>query len=228
MQRLATVRLATAAEARRQRQSAFASMLAADRRRPCRAGSGEAVFDNSARTKPSRSRCAAAEILAPIPNPGRCATALFPLHILQAPRGSSSLPHAQERHGQMARLNAEPLGDCPESIASSRIYYITTLQRRRHQHTVKWRVQQGDGLRTGIRDHYQKQGRQHLQPRRPKTTSSAIRSSTIFRARRPAHRNGRTPRSAKGKSFDGGNVMVPGSSPRTRSAILTSCTWKCG
>ncbi len=81
------------------------------------------------------------EILAPIPEPRQMRDGMsFPLHILQAPRGQLKLAaRAKNDMAELARLNAEPLGELPEVYRKQPIYYITNrFSVRGTNTTVKW------------------------------------------------------------------------------------------
>ena len=52
----------------------------------------------------------------------------FPLHILQAPRGQLKLAaRAKNDMAELARIDAEPLGELPEVYRKQPIYYIPTV-----------------------------------------------------------------------------------------------------
>ncbi len=136
----------------------------------------------------------------------------FPLHILQAPRGSSSLPaRAKGDMAELARIEAEPLGELPEVYRKQPIYYITNrFSVRGTNTTVKWpRYSQ-------VMDYELEFG---IITRSKGANISAAKAKdhifgyTIFNdfSARDAQRiemEGRLG-PAKGKSFDGGNVMGP-------------------
>lgn len=67
------------------------------------------------------------ELVAPLPVPRQMRDAMtFPLHILQGPRGSAL--HLARQNGdsqEVARLQAEPLGEVPAVFRERPIYYIT-------------------------------------------------------------------------------------------------------
>ena len=106
----------------------------------------------------------------------------FPLHILQAPRGQLKLAaRAKGDMAELARIEAEPLGELPEVYRKQPIYYITNrFSVRGTNTTVKWpRYSQvmDYELEFGI---ITKTRAPTSPPPRPRITSSAIRSSTIF------------------------------------------------
>ncbi len=156
---------------------------------------------------------AGTEILAPIPEPRQMRDGMsFPLHILQAPRGQLKLAaRAKGDMEELKRVDAMPLGELPEVYRKVPIYYITNRYSVRGTNTtVKWpRHRQGMDyeLEFGI-----------ITKNRGSNISAAkakdhIFGYTIFNdfSARDAQRiemEGRLG-PAKGKSFDGGNVLGP-------------------
>jgi 2-keto-4-pentenoate hydratase/2-oxohepta-3-ene-1,7-dioic acid hydratase in catechol pathway len=153
------------------------------------------------------------DILAPVPEPRQMRDGMsFPLHIVQSPRGAQKL--AARMSGdtkELDRLNAEPLPELPEIYRKQPIYYITNrFSVNGPNTTVKWPryskvmdyelefgiITKGKGANISAakaRDH--------------------IFGFTIFNdfSARDAQRvemEGRLG-PAKGKSFDGGNVLGP-------------------
>ena len=154
-----------------------------------------------------------AEILAPVPEPRQMRDGMsFPLHILQAPRGQLKLAaRARNDMAELARIEAEPLGELPEVYRKQPIYYITNrFSVRGTNTTVKWpRYSQ-------VMDYELEFG---IITRNKGANISAAKARdhifgyTIFNdfSARDAQRiemEGRLG-PAKGKSFDGGNVMGP-------------------
>ena len=154
-----------------------------------------------------------AEILAPLPEPRQMRDGMsFPLHTRQSPRGQLKLKaRAEGNKAELARLEAEPLPELPEIYRKQPIYYITNrFSVKGTNTTVKWPryskvmdyelefgvVTKGKGANISAakaRDH--------------------IFGYTIFNdfSARDAQRvemEGRLG-PAKGKSFDGGNVLGP-------------------
>jgi 2-keto-4-pentenoate hydratase/2-oxohepta-3-ene-1,7-dioic acid hydratase in catechol pathway len=153
------------------------------------------------------------EILAPIPEPRQMRDGMsFPLHILQAPRGQLKLAaRARNDMAELARIDAEPLGELPEVYRKQPIYYITNrFSVRGTNTTVKWpRYSQ-------VMDYELEFG---VVTKNKGANISAAKAKdhifgyTIFNdfSARDAQRiemDGRLG-PAKGKSFDGGNVMGP-------------------
>ena len=153
------------------------------------------------------------EILAPLPEPRQMRDGMsFPLHIVQAPRGQFKLKaRADGDMAELARLEAEPLPELPAIYRQQPIYYITNrFSVKGTNTTVKWPryskvmdyelefgiITKGKGANVPAaraRDH--------------------IFGFTIFNdfSARDAQRiemEGRLG-PAKGKSFDGGNVIGP-------------------
>jgi 2-keto-4-pentenoate hydratase/2-oxohepta-3-ene-1,7-dioic acid hydratase in catechol pathway len=154
-----------------------------------------------------------AEILAPIPEPRQMRDGMsFPLHILQAPRGQRKLAaRAKGDTAELARIDAEPLGELPEVYRKQPIYYITNrFSVRGTNTTVKW------PRYSEVMDYELEFG---IITKNKGANISAAKAKdhifgyTIFNdfSARDAQRiemEGRLG-PAKGKSFDGGNVMGP-------------------
>jgi 2-keto-4-pentenoate hydratase/2-oxohepta-3-ene-1,7-dioic acid hydratase in catechol pathway len=154
-----------------------------------------------------------AEILSPLPEPRQMRDGMsFPLHILQAPRGQLKLAaRARGDMAELARIEAEPLGELPEVYRRQPIYYITNrFSVRGTNTTVKWpRYSQ-------VMDYEMEFG---IVTKGKAANISATEARdhifgfTIFNdfSARDAQRiemEGRLG-PAKGKSFDGGNVLGP-------------------
>ncbi|SDK32932.1 MULTISPECIES: fumarylacetoacetate hydrolase family protein [Bradyrhizobium] len=192
---------------------AFASMLAL-----IDAGDGALeqaakVFDKHGRDESLSVPVAGADILAPIPEPRQMRDGMsFPLHILQAPRGQLKLAaRAKNDMAELARLNAEPLGELPEIYRKQPIYYITnrfsvrgtntTVKWPRYSHVMDYECEYGVITKNKGANISAAKAKDH------------IFGYTIFNdfSARDAQRiemEGRLG-PAKGKSFDGGNVMGP-------------------
>lgn len=205
--------LAAAAQAGGSANPAFVSMLAL-------IDAGDAALDQAAKLLDKHGQdeklsvaVSAAEILAPVPEPRQMRDGMsFPLHILQAPRGQLKLAaRAKGDMAELARIDAEPLGELPEVYRKQPIYYITNrFSVRGTNTTVKWpRYSQ-------VMDYELEFG---IITRNKGANISAARAKdhifgyTIFNdfSARDAQRiemEGRLG-PAKGKSFDGGNVMGP-------------------
>jgi 2-keto-4-pentenoate hydratase/2-oxohepta-3-ene-1,7-dioic acid hydratase in catechol pathway len=156
---------------------------------------------------------AATEILAPIPEPRQMRDGMsFPLHILQAPRGQLKLAaRAKGDMEELKRIDAMPLGELPEVYRKVPIYYITNRYSVRGTNTtVKWpRYSQimDYELEFGV---ITKNKGANIPASKAK---DHIFGYTIFNdfSARDAQRiemEGRLG-PAKGKSFDGGNVLGP-------------------
>jgi len=171
------------------------------------------VFDGHCKDETLSVSTAAAEILAPIPEPRQMRDGMsFPLHILQAPRGQLKLAaRAKGDMAELARIEAEPLGELPEVYRRQPIYYITNrFSVRGTNTTVKW------PRYSNVMDYELEFG--IVTKNRGANISAAkardhIFGYTIFNdfSARDAQRvemEGRLG-PAKGKSFDGGNVMGP-------------------
>jgi 2-keto-4-pentenoate hydratase/2-oxohepta-3-ene-1,7-dioic acid hydratase in catechol pathway len=192
---------------------AFASMLALIDAGPRALDQAAAMFDKHGKDGALSLPVKDAAILAPVPEPRQMRDGMsFPLHILQAPRGQFKLvARANNDMAELARLEAEPLGELPEIYRKQPIYYITNrFSVRGTNTTVKWpRYSQ-------VMDYECEFG---IITRNKGANISAAKAKdhifgyTIFNdfSARDAQRiemEGRLG-PAKGKSFDGGNVMGP-------------------
>jgi 2-keto-4-pentenoate hydratase/2-oxohepta-3-ene-1,7-dioic acid hydratase in catechol pathway len=205
--------LATASDRAGQRNPAFVSMLALIDAGPAALDQARALFAGNAGDDSLSIDVAAAEILAPIPEPRQMRDGMsFPLHIRQAPRGQLKLAaRAKNDMAELARLEAEPLGELPEVYRKQPIYYFTNrFSVRGTNTTVKWprysKVMDYE-LEFGI---ITRNKGANIPASRAK---DHIFGYTIFNdfSARDAQRiemEGRLG-PAKGKSFDGGNVMGP-------------------
>ena len=205
--------LVAAAERAGRANPAFASMLAL-------IDAGEGALDQARALSethagdPSLSvDLAAVELLAPLPEPRQMRDAMsFPIHILQAPRGQRRLAaRAAGDEAELKRIDAEPLGELPEVYRKQPIFYITNrFSVRGPNTTVKWpRYSQ-------VMDYELEYG---VVTKNKGANISAAKARdhifgyTIFNdfSARDAQRiemEGRLG-PAKGKSFDGGNVLGP-------------------
>lgn len=205
--------LAAAASRQGSANPAFASMLALIDAGEAALERAADVFDKHSKDETLSISTAEADILAPIPEPRQMRDGMsFPLHILQAPRGQLKLAaRAKNDMAELARIEAEPLGELPEVYRRQPIYYITNrFSVRGTNTTVKWpRYSQ-------VMDYELEFG---IVTKNKGANISAARARdhifgyTIFNdfSARDAQRvemEGRLG-PAKGKSFDGGNVMGP-------------------
>jgi 2-keto-4-pentenoate hydratase/2-oxohepta-3-ene-1,7-dioic acid hydratase in catechol pathway len=205
--------LAAASERTGRSNPAFVSMLALIDSGPAALDQAGALFDNSGKDETLSIDVAGAEILAPIPEPRQMRDGMsFPLHILQAPRGQLKLAaRAKNDMAELARIEAEPLGELPEVYRRQPIYYITNrFSVRGTNTTVKW------PRYSKVMDYELEFG---IVTRNKGANIPASKAKdhifgyTIFNdfSARDAQRiemEGRLG-PAKGKSFDGGNVMGP-------------------
>ena len=205
--------LAKAAERDGKANPAFVSMLALIDAGPAALDQARKLFDANGKDETLSENVSGAEILAPIPEPRQMRDGMsFPLHILQAPRGQRKLAaRAKNDMEELARIEAEPLGELPEVYRKQPIYYITNrFSVRGTNTTVKWpRYSQ-------VMDYELEYG---IVTRNKGANIPASKAGdhifgyTIFNdfSARDAQRiemEGRLG-PAKGKSFDGGNVMGP-------------------
>jgi 2-keto-4-pentenoate hydratase/2-oxohepta-3-ene-1,7-dioic acid hydratase in catechol pathway len=192
---------------------AFASMLALIDAGPQALDRAAALFAKHRADATLSAALGTVDILAPLPEPRQMRDGMsFPLHILQAPRGQRKLAaRAKGDTAELARIDAEPLGELPEVYRKQPIYYITNrFSVRGTNTTVKWprysKVMDYE-LEFGI-----------VTKNKGASISAAeakdhIFGYTIFNdfSARDAQRiemEGRLG-PAKGKSFDGGNVIGP-------------------
>jgi 2-keto-4-pentenoate hydratase/2-oxohepta-3-ene-1,7-dioic acid hydratase in catechol pathway len=205
--------LAAAADREGKANPAFASMLALIDAGPAALDQASALFDKRGKDESLSVDAATAEILAPIPEPRQMRDGMsFPLHILQAPRGQLKLAARENNDmAELARLEAEPLGELPEVYRKQPIYYITNrFSVRGTNTTVKW------PRYSKVMDYELEFGIITKNKGANISASKArdhIFGYTIFNdfSARDAQRiemEGRLG-PAKGKSFDGGNVMGP-------------------
>ncbi|WP_439404857.1 fumarylacetoacetate hydrolase family protein [Bradyrhizobium sp. DASA03076] len=205
--------IAAAAARDGQDLQAFASMLALIDAGPGALEQAAGLFEKYGADPALSSATSAVDLLAPVPEPRQMRDGMsFPLHILQAPRGQRKLAaRAKGDMAELARIDAEPLGELPEVYRKQPIFYITNrFSVRGTNTTVKWprysKVMDYE-LEFGI-----------ITKNRGANIPAAkagdhIFGYTIFNdfSARDAQRiemEGRLG-PAKGKSFDGGNVMGP-------------------
>ena len=192
---------------------AFTSMLALIDAGEVALEQAAKLFDQHGKDESLSVPVAGAEILAPVPEPRQMRDGMsFPLHILQAPRGQLKLAaRARNDMAELARIEAEPLGELPEVYRKQPIYYITNrFSVRGTNTTVKW------PRYSEVMDYELEFG---IITKNKGANISAAKAKdhifgyTIFNdfSARDAQRiemEGRLG-PAKGKSFDGGNVMGP-------------------
>jgi 2-keto-4-pentenoate hydratase/2-oxohepta-3-ene-1,7-dioic acid hydratase in catechol pathway len=192
---------------------AFDSMLALIDAGEGALDTARALFEKHGSDASLSMNVAGTDILAPLPEPRQMRDGMsFPLHIRQSPRGQLKLAaRAKGDMEELARLEAEPLGELPEVYRRQPIYYITNrFSVRGTNTTVKWprysKVMDYE-LEFGI---VTKNKGANISAAKAK---DHIFGYTIFNdfSARDAQRlemEGRLG-PAKGKSFDGGNVLGP-------------------
>jgi len=205
--------LATASSRAGNANPAFSSMIALIDGGDAMLDQARALFDRYGSDMDLSTAVSGAEILAPLPEPRQMRDGMsFPLHIRQSPRGQLKLKaRAEGDKAELARLEAEPLPELPEIYRKQPIYYITNrFSVKGTNTTVKWprysKVMDYE-LEFGI-----------ITKGKGANISAAkahdhIFGYTIFNdfSARDAQRvemEGRLG-PAKGKSFDGGNVLGP-------------------
>ncbi len=97
------------------------------------------LFDERGRDEDLSAALSAVELLAPVPEPRQMRDAMcFPLHIRQSPRGMRKLA-ARDDAEALAAIDAEPLAPVAEVYRELPIYYITNrLVVRGPDTTVRW------------------------------------------------------------------------------------------
>ena len=133
--------LAAAAARDGQADPAFSSMLALIDAGPRARDRARALLDKHGKDATLSAAVSAVDILAPVPEPRQMRDGMsFPLHILQAPRGQRKLAaRASGDMAELARIDAEPLGELPEVYRRQPIFYITNRFSVRGTNTiVKW------------------------------------------------------------------------------------------
>lgn len=205
--------LAAAADRAGSPVPAFGSMLQLIDAGEAALDQARSLFDRQQADESLSQAVSGVELLAPVPEPRQMRDGMsFPLHILQAPRGQRKLAaRAKGDMEELARIDAEPLGELPAVYRKQPIYYITNrFSVRGTNTTVKWprysKVMDYE-LEFGI---ITKNKGSNIVAAKAK---DHIFGFTIFNdfSARDAQRiemEGRLG-PAKGKSFDGGNVIGP-------------------
>jgi 2-keto-4-pentenoate hydratase/2-oxohepta-3-ene-1,7-dioic acid hydratase in catechol pathway len=202
-----------AAAARDAVNPAFASMLALIDGGDAALDAARALFEKHGNDPSLSVAVAGADIRAPLPEPRQMRDGMsFPLHIRQAPRGQLKLAaRARNDMEELARIEAEPLGELPAVYRKQPIYYITNRFSVAGTNTVvKW------PRYSKVMDYELEFG---IVTKNKGANISAAKARdhifgyTIFNdfSARDAQRiemEGRLG-PAKGKSFDGGNVLGP-------------------
>lgn len=153
------------------------------------------------------------ELMAPLPVPRQMRDAMsFPIHILQGPRGSAKMAAlAKGNVAEAARIEAEPLGELPEVYRQVPIYYITNrftvgapgsiVNWPKYSKVMDYELEFGCVTKSRGSDISAAKAKDH------------IFGFTIFNdfSARDAQRIEMAGRlgPAKGKSFNGGNVLGP-------------------
>ncbi|MEY2505031.1 MAG: hypothetical protein QOG27_1311 [Verrucomicrobiota bacterium] len=202
-----------AAASRNGASPAFASMLALIDAGPAELDAARSLFEKNADDASLSVDVAATEILAPLPEPRQMRDGMsFPTHIVQGPRGGRKLAaRARGDMAEVARIDAEPLPELPAVYRKQPIYYITNrFSVSGTNTTVKWprysKVMDYE-LEFGV-----------VTTGKGANISAAKAKDHIFgftifndfsaRDAQMIEMEGRLG-PAKGKSFDGGNVLGP-------------------
>lgn len=205
--------LAAAAMQRGKDNPAFSSMLALIDAGEAALDSARALFDNHGKDASLSVTLADVELLAPLPEPRQMRDAMsFPIHILQAPRGRRRLA-AVAAHDAAAvkRIDAEPLGELPEVYRRQPIFYITnrfsvrgpntTVQWPRYSKLMDYELEYGIVTKNKGANISAAKAKDHIFGYTIFNDFSARDMQTIEIEGRLGP--------AKGKSFDGGNVLGP-------------------
>lgn len=205
--------LAVAAQCDGGMEPSFASMLALIDGGERALDRARILFDKHGKDESLSAALGSVELLAPLPEPRQMRDAMsFPIHILQAPRGQRRLAaRAANDDAELKRIDAEPPGELPDIYRKQPIFYITNrFSVRGPNSIVKWprysKVMDYE-LEYGI---VTKNKGANIPAAKAK---NHIFGYTIFNdfSARDAQRiemEGRLG-PAKGKSFDGGNVLGP-------------------
>jgi 2-keto-4-pentenoate hydratase/2-oxohepta-3-ene-1,7-dioic acid hydratase in catechol pathway len=202
-----------AAAARDDASPTFASMLSLIDAGDAALDAVRALFDKHGNDASLSVDVGGTEILAPLPEPRQMRDGMsFPLHIRQAPRGQLKLAaRARNDMEELARIEAEPLGELPAVYRKQPIYYITnrfsvggpntTVKWPRYSKVMDYELEFGIVTKSKAANISAAKAKDH------------IFGYTIFNdfSARDAQRvemEGRLG-PAKGKSFDGGNVLGP-------------------
>jgi 2-keto-4-pentenoate hydratase/2-oxohepta-3-ene-1,7-dioic acid hydratase in catechol pathway len=205
--------LAAAAARRGSDISLFQSMLSLIDAGDAGLDAARLAFEDHGGDESLSTDVAQADILSPLPEPRQMRDGMsFALHIQQAPRGQLKLAaRAKGDMAELARIEAEPLGELPAVYRKQPIYYITnrfsvrgtntTVKWPRYSQVMDYEMEFGIVSKTKGANISAANAREH------------IFGYTIFNdfSARDAQRiemEGRLG-PAKGKSFDGGNVLGP-------------------
>ncbi|MBR0755313.1 fumarylacetoacetate hydrolase family protein [Bradyrhizobium jicamae] len=205
--------LAVAADRAGKKNLAFTSMLALIDAGDAALEQAGKILDEYRHDASLSYEIAGAEVLAPIPEPRQMRDGMsFPRHILQGGRGQRKLAaRASGDIAELARIDSEPLGELPDVYRRQPIFYITnrfsvrgtntTVKWPRYSQVMDYELEFGVITKNRGKDIPASRAREH------------IFGYTIFNdfSARDAQRiemEGRLG-PAKGKSFDGGNVLGP-------------------
>ena len=172
-----------------------------------------ALFDARSSEADLSHDLASVTLLAPVPQPRQMRDGMsFPIHIQQAPRGQS-LRLAREKGDQkeVDAILAAPLGELPDVYRQLPIYYITnrfsvrgtgtTVRWPRYSRTMDFELEFGIFTRRTAANINAAKGKDHI-------FGFTIFNDFSARDQQQIEMQGRLG-PAKGKSFDGGNVLGP-------------------
>lgn len=194
-------------------ETRFASMIALIDAGDVAVDSATDLFSRLGKDQDLSVELPAVELLAPLPEPRQMRDSMsFPLHILQAPRGQRKIAARQKGDlAELARIEAEPLPEMPAVYTKQPIFYITNrFSVRGPNSTVRW------PRYSKIMDYEMEFG--VITKNKGANISAAKAKDHIFgytifndfsaRDMQGIEMEGRLG-PAKGKSFDGGNVLGP-------------------
>lgn len=192
---------------------AFASMLALIDAGEAALDSARETFQRAGNDTSLSVNVSDIELLAPLPEPRQMRDAMsFPIHILQAPRGQRRLAaRAANDDAELQRIDAEPLGDLPEVYRRQPIFYITNrfsvrgpnsiVKWPRYSQVMDYELEYGIVTRSKGANISASEAKDHI-------FGYTIFNDFSARDTQRIEMEGRLG-PAKGKSFDGGNVLGP-------------------
>lgn len=205
--------LAAAAARGGRTEPAFASMLAMIDAGDDALDRARTLFENHGKDLALSTAIDSVELLAPLPEPRQMRDAMsFPIHILQSPRGRRRLAaRAANDVAELQRIDAEPLGELPEIYRKQPIFYITnrfsvrgpntTVKWPRYSQVMDYELEYGIVTRSKGANISAKNAKDHI-------FGYTIFNDFSARDTQRIEMEGRLG-PAKGKSFDGGNVLGP-------------------
>lgn len=205
--------LASASQRDGKQDSAYRSMLALVDRGDAALDEASRLFDRYAKESDLSVAVETSEILAPLPEPRQMRDGMsFPVHIVQGPIGHLKLKARMAGDtAELARLQAAPLPELPDVYRKQPIYYITnrfsvkgtntTVLWPRYSQVMDYELELGIVTKGKGANISAAKARDHIFGYTIFNDFSARDAQLIEMAGRLGP--------AKGKSFDGGNVLGP-------------------